>query len=112
MLALTGNVKDQQQTEKASQPCEDSSHSHSWQPCCCRIPAAAQEKALTIARQVSTTAMDPGFLREAATIVDNIFDTLVMRDKNMQLVPGLAESWAAINDTTWEFKLRSRCQIP
>jgi peptide/nickel transport system substrate-binding protein len=70
------------------------------------IPAAAQEKALTIARQVSTTAMDPGFLREAATIVDNIFDTLVMRDKNMQLVPGLAESWAAINDTTWEFKLR------
>lgn len=68
--------------------------------------ASAQESQITIARQVSTTAMDPGFLREAATIVDNIFDTLVMRDKDMKLVPGLAESWTAIDDTTWEFKLR------
>jgi ABC-type dipeptide transport system, periplasmic component len=69
-------------------------------------PATAQEKEITIGRQVSTTAMDPGFLREAATIVDNIFDTLVMRNDKMELVPGLAESWTAIDDTTWEFKLR------
>ncbi|SFU21184.1 ABC transporter substrate-binding protein [Mesorhizobium sp. YR577] len=68
--------------------------------------ASAQDSEITIARQVSTSAMDPGFLREAATIVDNIFDTLVMRDKDMTLVPGLAESWTAIDDTTWEFKLR------
>jgi peptide/nickel transport system substrate-binding protein len=61
---------------------------------------------LVIGRGASTTAMDPGFLRESATIVDNIFDTLVMRDKNMKLVPGLATSWTAIDDTTWEFKLR------
>ena len=66
----------------------------------------AQNSQITIARPVSTTAMDPGFLREAATIVDNIFDTLVMRDKSMQLVPGLALSWKPIDDTTWEFKLR------
>src|SRR4029450_1398427 len=89
-------------------------------------PALAQEKAITIARQVSTTAMDPGFLREAATIVDNVFDTrapralrgappivdhvfdtLVLRDKGMQLAPGLATSWSALDDSTWEFKLRS-----
>lgn len=68
--------------------------------------ATSQGSQITIARPVSTTAMDPGFLREAATVVDNIFDTLVMRDKDMQLVPGLAESWTAVNDTTWEFKLR------
>lgn len=68
--------------------------------------ALADDSEITIARQVSTTAMDPGFLREAATIVDNIFDTLVMRDEDMQLVPGLAESWTPIDDTTWEFKLR------
>jgi len=71
-----------------------------WTP----VPAHASE--LVIGRKVSTTAMDPGFLREAATIVDNIFDTLVMRDKNMKLVPGLAVSWSSIDDTTWEFKLR------
>ena len=69
--------------------------------------ATAQEKEITIGRGVSTTALDPGFLREAATIVDNIFDTLVMRDKDMKLVPGLAESWSAIDDSTWEFKLRN-----
>jgi peptide/nickel transport system substrate-binding protein len=69
-------------------------------------PAVAQDNELKIGRQVSTTAMDPGFLREAATIVDNIFDTLVLRDKDMQLVPGLAESWTAVDDTTWEFRLR------
>lgn len=70
-------------------------------------PVFAAENAVTIARSASTTAMDPGFLRESATIVDNIFDTLVMRDKEMNLVPGLAESWKALDDTTWEFKLRS-----
>jgi len=67
---------------------------------------SARATDITVARSASTTAMDPGFLRESATIVDNIFDTLVMRDKDMKLVPGLAESWTAIDDTTWEFKLR------
>ncbi|GGD21783.1 ABC transporter substrate-binding protein [Aureimonas glaciei] len=69
-------------------------------------PLFAQEKDIVIARAASTVAMDPGFLRESATIVDNIFDTLVMRDDKMQLVPGLAESWTSIDDNTWEFKLR------
>lgn len=68
--------------------------------------AIASAADLVIGRAASTTAMDPGFLRESATIVDNIFDTLVMRDKDMKLVPGLATSWKAIDDTTWEFKLR------
>lgn len=68
--------------------------------------AHAQDETLVIGRAASTNAMDPGFLREAATIVDNIFDTLVMRDDDMNLVPGLATEWTAVDDTTWEFKLR------
>lgn len=68
--------------------------------------ATGQTNELVIARPISTNALDPGFLREAATVVDNIFDTLVMRDAEMRLVPGLAESWRAIDDTTWEFVLR------
>src|ERR1041384_1588997 len=68
--------------------------------------AIANAADLVVGRGASTTAMDPGFLKESATIVDNIFDTLVMRDKDMKLVPGLATSWTAIDDTTWEFKLR------
>lgn len=61
---------------------------------------------LVIAQPTSATAMDPGFLKEPATLVDNLFDTLVMRDANMALQPGLALSWKAINDTTWQFELR------
>lgn len=66
----------------------------------------AQNGTLVIGRSATTNAMDPGFLREAATIVDNIFDTMVMRDTEMNLVPGLATEWTAVDDTTWEFKLR------
>ncbi|WP_102225392.1 ABC transporter substrate-binding protein [Acidimangrovimonas sediminis] len=72
-------------------------------------PAAWSQEAkdqLVIARAAGTTAMDPGFLRESATIVDNIFDTMVERDSQMKLEPGLALSWKSINPTTWEFKLR------
>lgn len=69
-------------------------------------PPAASASELTIARSISTTGMDPGFLREAATLVDNIFDTLILRDEDMQLVPGLATEWTAVDDTTWEFTLR------
>src|SRR5262249_9751591 len=35
-----------------------------------------------------------------------IYEFLVMRDKNLKLVPGLAESWTQVNPTTWRFKLR------
>lgn len=35
-----------------------------------------------------------------------IFDTLVHRDDNGKLVPGLAMSWKRVDDTTWEFELR------
>src|SRR5699024_1352067 len=34
-----------------------------------------------------------------------IYNTLVEMDEDMEIVPGLAESWEEIDDTTWEFKL-------
>jgi peptide/nickel transport system substrate-binding protein len=70
------------------------------------VQAEERQDELIIGRSAATTAMDPGFLREAATIVDNIFDTLVERDSAMKLVPGLALSWGAVDKQTWEFKLR------
>ena len=35
-----------------------------------------------------------------------IYEFLVQRDKNLGLVPSLAESWTQVNPTTWRFKLR------
>lgn len=36
----------------------------------------------------------------------NIYDSLVMRDTDGSIIPGLAESWKVPDPTTWEFRLR------
>jgi peptide/nickel transport system substrate-binding protein len=36
----------------------------------------------------------------------NIYDSLVMRDTDGNIIPGLAESWKVLDPTTWEFRLR------
>jgi peptide/nickel transport system substrate-binding protein len=53
-------------------------------------------------------SMDPHFTATGthAEAVKHIFDTLVKSGNQLQLEPGLAESWKAIDATTWEFKLR------
>jgi ABC-type dipeptide transport system, periplasmic component len=61
---------------------------------------------VVIARSFDVAGMDPGFLKENAQVVDNIFDRLVMRDTEMKLIPGLATEWSQVDDLTWEFKLR------
>jgi peptide/nickel transport system substrate-binding protein len=35
-----------------------------------------------------------------------IYEFLLVRDKKLNLLPALAESWTKVNDTTWRFKLR------
>ncbi len=68
--------------------------------------ASNEDLEITIARAFDIAGLDPGFLTENAQVVDNIFDTLVTRNENMELVPSLAESWQQVEDTVWEFKLR------
>lgn len=55
-----------------------------------------------------TSSMDPQFARVDSnkSMARHIFDALVKADENLQPTPGLAESWVAIDDVTWEFKLR------
>lgn len=36
----------------------------------------------------------------------HVFESLVAQDETLQLKPGLALSWTAVDATTWEFKLR------
>ena len=36
-----------------------------------------------------------------------VHDTLVTRDQQLNIVPGLAQSWTQVNDTTWRFALRA-----
>jgi peptide/nickel transport system substrate-binding protein len=70
------------------------------------LPAAAQE--LSIALSTPITSLDPHFhnLSPNNGMSKHFFDPLVKQDEQQHLKPGLAESWRALDDTTWEFKLR------
>jgi len=63
---------------------------------------------LSIALGGDVTSMDPHFhnLTPNNNVGAHVFDTLVMKDAAGRIKPGLAESWRAVDDLTWEFKLR------
>jgi peptide/nickel transport system substrate-binding protein len=69
-------------------------------------PAAAQT--LTIGVRAGPESMDPHFTALGVNIeaMKHVFDALVTSDENLQVRPGLAESWRPVNETTWEFRLR------
>lgn len=69
-------------------------------------PALAQD--LTIGLRAGPDSIDPHWstLGSQAEALRHVFDTLVDVDETLQLKPGLAVSWEAVDDTTWEFKLR------
>ena len=68
----------------------------------------ARAAELSIALGADVTSMDPHFhnLTPNNNVAEHIFETLVGKDARSRLKPGLAESWRAIDDLTWEFKLR------
>ena len=63
---------------------------------------------LTIVQNAEIRFMDPTLrpTTSDAHAMLNVYDTLVMRDHELNLKPGLATSWTNVNPTTWEFKLR------
>src|SRR5437867_10441352 len=64
--------------------------------------------AVVVAQGVDPTTLDPMNHQEApATVLaNNLFDGLIERDPDLNLVPLLAESYQSVSPTTWEFKLR------
>lgn len=72
------------------------------------LPAQAQAQELKIGLSAEPSALDPHYhnLTPNHQIAQHLFDTLTFQDENQKLVPGLAESWKPISETTWEFKLR------
>jgi peptide/nickel transport system substrate-binding protein len=69
-------------------------------------PVGASE--LKVGLAAPPSAMDPHFhnLTPNNSLLSHIYDRLVHQDPSQALIPGLAESWKAVNETTWEFKLR------
>jgi peptide/nickel transport system substrate-binding protein len=70
-------------------------------------PAGAQELKIGVASEV--TSIDPHFHNVGPnnSLRRHIFESLVGTDESQQVVPLLATSWRAVDDRTWEFKLRS-----
>jgi peptide/nickel transport system substrate-binding protein len=74
------------------------------------LPAAAtaKDRDVSIGLQAAITSMDPHYhnLSPNNSMMLHVFEPLIKRDANQKLVPGLATSWKALDDLTWEFKLR------
>jgi peptide/nickel transport system substrate-binding protein len=70
--------------------------------------AAAAPAQVVVAQGVDPTTLDPHLHIEtpALNVLLNVYDTLLLRDRDEKIVPWLAESWRIVNPTTWEFKLR------
>ena len=69
---------------------------------------SAEGQSLRIAVGGAFTSMDPHYhtLTPNNAMNKHVFERLVSADENFRLQPGLAESWIAVSDTIWEFKLR------
>ncbi len=69
---------------------------------------AQKEREVAIGLQAAITSIDPHYhnLSPNNALLRHIFEPLIGYDSNQKLVPALATSWKAIDDLTWEFKLR------
>jgi len=70
--------------------------------------ALAREREVAIGLQAAITSIDPHYhnLSPNNSMLLHIFESLIARDANGKLVPSLATSWKAVDDLTWEVKLR------
>jgi len=70
---------------------------------------AATAAELKIGLEAEPSAMDPHYhnLTPNNSVLSHVFDRLVEQDEKQRLKPGLAASWKAIDEKTWEFKLRA-----
>src|SRR5215475_2269021 len=71
------------------------------------VPPASSQ-VLRYANQGELKSLDPYTLKETTTIAHHahVYEGLVTRDKNLKIVPALAESWETLDPTHWRFHLR------
>src|SRR6266567_9120851 len=70
------------------------------------LPAAAAT--FRLAFQGDLKSLDPYSLNETFThgMLGNVYEGLTKRDKELKIVPGLAERWEVVEPTRWRFHLR------
>lgn len=75
--------------------------------------SAANAKDLTIGLGSEPSSIDPHYhnLAPNNALVRQVYEPLVAQGPSQELLPGLAESWKPIDDTTWEFKIRENAKF-
>ena len=70
---------------------------------------AAGERDVTVAQGIDAEFLDVQMTNNVVTLIINgsIYDTLLSRDKQLQIVPRLATSYRLVSEKVWEVKLRS-----
>ena len=70
--------------------------------------SAARAADLRVGMSADVTSIDPHFVNITPNnnVAWHIFEALTHVDENARLIPGLAESWRPVDQTTWEFRLR------
>jgi peptide/nickel transport system substrate-binding protein len=74
-------------------------------------PALAQT--LRYANQGDLKTLDPYTVKETTTIAHHahVYEGLIARDKDLNVVPALAESWEILEPTRWRFHLRKNVKF-
>ncbi len=75
-------------------------------PAATEAPPAASEITVVVGEDPST--LDPQVRDDGneRTVTDNIHETLLTRDAEMNIIPLLATEYTQLDDVTWQFKLR------
>jgi peptide/nickel transport system substrate-binding protein len=74
---------------------------------------AAEAKTFRYAFQGDLNALDPYTLNETFTLgaLGNVMEGLTKRDKDLKIIPGLAERWEVVEPTRWRFHLRKNVKF-
>src|SRR6266478_3932846 len=69
---------------------------------------ASGERDVTVAQGIDAEFLDVQMTNNIVTLIINtsIYDTLLTRDKQLQLVPNLAVAYKLVSEKVWEVKLR------
>ncbi|MFP5324340.1 MAG: ABC transporter substrate-binding protein [Gammaproteobacteria bacterium] len=73
----------------------------------------ASAQTVRIGNQGDALSMDPHSLNESLqlSVTGNVYEPLVTRDKDLNLIPALAAGWKQTSPTVWRFELRKGVQF-
>lgn len=74
-------------------------------------PAAAES--LTMGIKLGPSSLDPHFryAGETDNTLEHLYFRLIRESPTKELQPGIAQSWRAVDDRTWEFRLRPEAKF-